>query len=57
MWILALRITELVFGPGRDGFNEETIELLHHLILRHNILVEEVLGNQKCEEPGHHWAK
>ena len=48
VWILAVRITELVFGPGRAGFTEEMIALLQRLILRHNVLTEEVLGIEKC---------
>jgi len=48
VWLLAVRITELVFGPGRAGFTEEMIDLLQHLILRHNVLTEEVLGLDKC---------
>lgn len=48
VWLLAVQITDLVFGPGRAGFTEEMIDLLQHLILRHNVLTEEVLRLDKC---------
>ena len=46
-WILIVRITELVFHSGRNGFTPDQLQLLHNLIWKHNILSEEVEG-QSC---------
>lgn len=46
IWILAVRLIELVFGASRYGWTMEMLELARHLILRHNILTEEVQGLQ-----------
>lgn len=46
IWILAVRLTELVFGASRYGWTMEMLELACHLILRHYILTEEVQGLQ-----------
>lgn len=48
VWTLFVRITELVFGPGRDGWTSNMITLLERLVQRHNILFEEVAGLEKC---------
>ena len=41
IWILAVRLTELVYGGGRSGWTTEMMQLARHLVLRHNILMEE----------------
>lgn len=47
MWILVTRITELVYGPGRDGWTPDMITLLQRLVQRH-IFFEEVAGLENC---------
>ena len=49
IWILVARLTELVFGAGRYGWTAEMLELACHLILRHNILTEELQGLESCK--------
>ena len=56
IWILAVRITELVFGPGRDGWTQEMLDLAKNLVLRHNILVEETQGIKCCHVTLHNMA-
>ena len=53
IWILVARLTELVFGAGRYGWTAEMLELAHLLILRHNILVEELQGLKSCKVTVH----
>ncbi len=53
IWILAVRLTELVFRAGRAGWSEEMVHLAQRLILRHNILTEEVQGLTKCHVTFH----
>ena len=48
IWILAVRITELVFGSGREGWTQEMLDLAKNLILRHNVLVEETQEIKFC---------
>uniref|UniRef100_A0A1X7U041 Uncharacterized protein n=1 Tax=Amphimedon queenslandica TaxID=400682 RepID=A0A1X7U041_AMPQE len=48
VWILIVRITELVFGCGRNGWTQHSLELLHNLIWRHNILTEVAEGLESC---------
>ena len=48
MWVLCARITEMVYSTGRNGWTKQDLELLQKLILRHNILTEEVEGIQSC---------
>ena len=48
VWILIVRITEMIFQIGRSGGSDDDIQLLKHLILRHNILTEEVEGLKSC---------
>ena len=48
VWILIVRITEMIFQIGRSGWSDDDIQLLKHLILRHNILTEEVEGLKSC---------
>ena len=37
-----------MYNTGRNGFNEDDIEVLKRLIVRHNILTEEVAGLKSC---------
>lgn len=53
IWVLAVRLTELVFGAGRSGWTKDMLQLTQHLILRHNILTEEVQGLQSCRVTFH----
>ena len=48
IWILVARLTELIFGAGRDGWTQEMLDLARNLILRHNIFVEETQGLKSC---------
>ncbi len=48
-----MRLTELVFGAGRAGWSEEMLHLAQRLIMRHNILTEEVQGLSKCHVTFH----
>ena len=48
VWVVVVRIVELVFSCGRNGWTQDTLELLENLIWRHNILTEEVEGLQSC---------
>lgn len=48
LWQCLCRMVELVFGDGRDGWTETLTKIFHKLVLRHNILVEEVLGRDEC---------
>ena len=48
VWILMVRITELVFSCGRSGWTAESLDLLQRLIWRHNILTEENEGFSRC---------
>ena len=48
IWILVARLTELVFGGGRDGWTQDMLDLARNIILRHNILVEETQGLKSC---------
>ena len=38
VWITLVRITELVYNTGRNGWSDDDIKLLKNLIARHNIL-------------------
>ena len=49
VWILVTRLTELVFGAGRYEWTAEMLELARHLILQHNILIEEIQGLRSCK--------
>ncbi len=53
IWVLIVRLTELVFGAGRSGWTAEMLQLARRLILRHNILTEEVQGLQSCHVTFH----
>lgn len=48
MWVALVRITEMVYSTQRKGWNDEDIDILERLILRHNILTEEVEGIKSC---------
>ena len=48
VWITIVRITEMVYSTCRCGWNGEDLDLLKNLILRHNILTEEVEGLKSC---------
>ena len=48
LWQCLCRMVELVFGDGRDGWTENISKIFHKLALKHNILVEEVLGIAEC---------
>ena len=48
VWILIVCITEMIFQIGRSGWSDDDIQLLKQLILRHNILTEEVEGLKSC---------
>ena len=48
VWILVVRITEMIFQIGRSGWSDDDIQLLKQLILRHNTLTEEVEGLKSC---------
>ena len=41
IWILIVRLTELVYGCGRNGWTSEMVKLARHLVLKHNVLTEE----------------
>ena len=41
-----VRITELVFSCGRNGWTSESLKLLSKLIWRYNILTEQTEGLQ-----------
>lgn len=43
-----MRITELVYNTGRNGWSDEDINLMKNLIARHNILTEETEGIKSC---------
>ena len=45
---LIARITEFIYNIGRTGWSSSDITLLRHLILKHNILTEEVEGMKSC---------
>ncbi len=55
IWILAVRLNELVFGGGRAGWSKEMLLLAQQMIWRHNILTvtEEVQGLTKCHVTFH----
>ena len=48
VWITLVRITEMIFGSGRDGMSSTDLMLLKQLILRHNVLTEEREGMKSC---------
>lgn len=48
VWVLLVRITEMVYSTGRNGWSEDDIHLLQKLILRHNILTEETESLKSC---------
>lgn len=48
VWITLVRITELVYNIGRNGFTVNDREVLSKLIARHNILTEETEGMKSC---------
>ena len=48
VWILLVRITELIFSCGRSGWDINSLELLKKLIWRHKILAEETEGLLSC---------
>ena len=48
VWILIVRIVEMIFSTERSGWSEHSLKLLHHLIWRHNILTEETHGLHSC---------
>lgn len=48
VWITLVSITELVYNTGRNGFNDDDMEVLKRLIARHSILTEEVEGLKSC---------
>eukprot|EP00731_Ephydatia_muelleri_P006691 Em0003g939a len=48
VWVLIVRITEMVYNVGRSGWTKDDIDLLRNLITKHNILTEEVEGITSC---------
>ena len=48
VWITLVRITELVYNTGRNGWSHDDVKLLKNLIARHNILTEETEGIKNC---------
>ena len=48
VWITLVRITELVYNTGRNGWSHDGVKLLKNLIARHNILTEETEGIKSC---------
>ena len=48
VWLTLVRITELIYNTGRQGFTVEDREVLKKLIARHNILTEETEGLKSC---------
>ena len=44
VWVLIVRIVEMIFTLGRDGWTEESLDLLEKLIRRYCILTEETHG-------------
>ena len=48
VWILVVRITEMLFNCERSGWTEESHKLFRKLIWRHIILTEETQGLQSC---------
>ena len=48
VWVLIVRIVELVFSCGRNGWTQDSLKLLKNLIWRHNILTEEAEGLHSC---------
>ena len=48
VWVLIVRITEMVFCCGRNGISGGMLKLLDKLIWRHNILSEEIEGEKMC---------
>ena len=47
-WVLFVRITEMVYNTGRNGFTADDLELFTKLIRRHNILTEAAEGVKSC---------
>ena len=48
VWITLVRMTELVYNTGRNGWSHDDVKLLKNLIARHNILTEETEGIKSC---------
>lgn len=48
VWILLVRVVELIFSSERSGWSNDSIKLLRKLIWRHNILAEESQGHKSC---------
>ena len=48
IWVLVARLTELIFGAGRDAWKQEMPDLARNLILGPNILVEETQELISC---------
>ena len=47
-WIGIVRITEMIFNTGRNGWTADDSELITRLIKRHNIITEESEGLKSC---------
>lgn len=47
VWIVLVRITEMVFCCGRDGITTEMLKLLEKLIWQRSILTEENEGGKR----------
>ena len=47
-WVLLVRITEMVYNTGRNGWTADDFELFTNLIRRHNIITEETEGLKSC---------
>lgn len=53
IWVLAARMTEMVYYYRRNGWKEDDVMLFDHLAKRHNILVEEQSGLDQCVVTAH----
>ena len=51
VWILIVRITEMIFMCERTGWSPESIKLLKKLVWRHNVFTEETQGLRSCHFP------
>ena len=47
-WIEIVRITEMMYKTGRNGWTPQDCKLFKNLVLRHNILTEEAEGPKSC---------
>ena len=47
-WIEIVRITEMIYKTGRNGWTSTDCKLLKNLVLRHNVLTKEAEGLKSC---------